>query len=112
MGGKKINVGILFGGRSAEHEVSLQSAKNVIDAMDKEKYNPLLLGIDKSGKWHLYDHAAFLVNADNPKRIKLNNAGDRVALIPQCEGKISNLVDHDYEESIDVAFPILHGPFG
>ncbi|MCP4666442.1 MAG: D-alanine--D-alanine ligase, partial [Deltaproteobacteria bacterium] len=46
------------------------------------------------------------------KRIKLNNAGDRVALIPQCEGKISNLVDHDYEESIDVAFPILHGPFG
>jgi len=112
MGRKKINVGILFGGRSAEHEVSLQSARNVIDAMDKEKYNPLLLGIDKSGKWHLYDHSTFLANSDNPKLIKLNNAGDSVALIPQCEGGISNLVDSDFNESIDVAFPILHGPFG
>jgi D-alanine-D-alanine ligase len=49
--GKKITVGILFGGKSAEHEVSLQSAKNVFDAINKTKYDPLLIGINKNGKW-------------------------------------------------------------
>ena len=53
MNKKKINIGILFGGKSAEHEVSVQSAKNIFDAINKEKYNPILIGIDKSGKWLL-----------------------------------------------------------
>lgn len=109
---KKINVGILFGGKSAEHEVSLQSAKNVMDAIDKEKYNPILIGIDKSGKWLLNDGSKFLLNSDNPKLIKLNKASDSVALVPQSEGKISNLSKNDFDKSIDVVFPILHGPFG
>ena len=47
----KIKVGILFGGKSAEHEVSLLSAKNVIEAIDKNKYKPILIKIDKNGKW-------------------------------------------------------------
>ena len=47
---KKLRVGILFGGKSAEHEVSLQSAKNVYDAIDRDKYEPLLIGIDKNGR--------------------------------------------------------------
>ena len=47
----KIRVGILFGGKSAEHEVSLQSAKNIIEAIDREKFEVVLMGIDKSGKW-------------------------------------------------------------
>lgn len=46
---KKIKVGIIFGGKSAEHEVSLQSAKNVIEAIDKDKYDPVLIGVDKKG---------------------------------------------------------------
>lgn len=71
---KKIKVGILFGGKSAEHEVSLQSAKNVYDAINREKYNPLLIGIDKSGKWLLRDSAEFLLNAEDPKLIKLNHS--------------------------------------
>ena len=45
----KIRVGILFGGRSAEHEVSLQSARNIIDAIDRNKYEIVLIGIDKKG---------------------------------------------------------------
>ena len=48
---KKIRVSVLFGGKSVEHEVSLQSAKNVIDAIDKNKYEVIPIGIDKSGKW-------------------------------------------------------------
>jgi D-alanine-D-alanine ligase len=108
----RINVGIIFGGKSAEHEVSLQSAKNVIDAIDKEKYNPILIGIDKSGRWLLNKSSNFLLHSNNPKQIKLNKSGDRVALIPQNKGKISNLAKSDFKGSVDVVFPILHGPFG
>ena len=109
---KKINVGILFGGKSAEHEVSLQSAKNVLEAIDKEKYHPVLIGIDKSGNWLLNDSTHFLLNADNPKLIKLNLSGNPVALIPQNQGKLSCLTGGDAHVSVDVVFPILHGPFG
>lgn len=112
MNKKKINVAILFGGKSAEHEVSLQSAKNVFEAIDKEKYNPILVGIDKTGRWLLNDSSKFLLNADNPKLIKLNQASDSVALVPQSNGKISNLTREENNISIDVVFPILHGPFG
>ena len=109
---KKINVGILFGGKSAEHEVSLQSAKNVIDSIDKEKYHPILIGIDKSGKWLLNDSTNFLLNSDNPKLIKLYQSGKHIALIPQNKGRISHLTRTKSNESVDVVFPILHGPFG
>jgi D-alanine-D-alanine ligase len=56
---RKIRVGILFGGRSAEHEVSLQSAKNIIDAIDTNKYEVVLIGIDKKGQWHLNEESRF-----------------------------------------------------
>ncbi|MDR3161001.1 MAG: D-alanine--D-alanine ligase [Spirochaetaceae bacterium] len=113
---KKITVGILFGGKSAEHEVSLQSAKNIFDAIDREKYRPVLIGIDKSGRWLLNDESEFLLNADDPKRIALNQAGDAVALLPRSGGVISNLSAlkgaPSKDQVIDVIFPILHGPFG
>ena len=51
MGGRRLRVGVLFGGQSAEHEVSLQSARNVIDAIDRTKYEVVLLGIDRQGRW-------------------------------------------------------------
>ncbi len=110
--GEKINVGILFGGKSAEHEVSLQSAKNIIDAIDKDKYRPILIGIDKSGTWHLNDKSSFLLNADNPKLIKLNQASDHVAFVPQEKGAIMNLTKLESTDKVDVVFPVLHGPLG
>ncbi len=110
---KKLNIGILFGGKSAEHEVSLQSAKNVFDAIDKEKYNPILIGIDKTGKWLLINNESkFLLHADDPKLIKLNQDGDSVVLVPQRNGRIFNLTNQNENLVIDVIFPILHGPFG
>jgi len=110
---KKIRVGILFGGKSAEHEVSLQSAKNVYDAIDREKYEPVLIGIDKSGRWLLSDNESrFLLNADNPRLIRLNASSDEVALVPQSRGAIANLSEMKSDNFIDVVFPILHGPFG
>jgi D-alanine-D-alanine ligase len=112
MGRKKINVGILFGGKSAEHEVSLQSAKNVYDAIDRDLYNPVLIGIDKTGRWLLNEGSRFLLNADDPGRICLNQSGDPVALIPESGGAIANLKGLKEAGSVDVVFPILHGPFG
>ncbi|MBS1492558.1 MAG: D-alanine--D-alanine ligase [Bacteroidetes bacterium] len=114
---KKIRVGIIFGGKSAEHEVSLQSAKNVIDALDKNKYEAILIGIDKTGKWFLNDESKFLLNVTDPKLIKLNNEKiEEVALAPESKGSLTNLgtnkIDKKNDIRIDIAFPILHGPFG
>jgi D-alanine-D-alanine ligase len=110
---KKTRVLILFGGRSAEHEVSLQSAKNVIEAIDKNKYDVVLIGIDKNGQWYLNDESHFLLNADNPKLIKLNKALKTVALVPgETSHHLINLSSNKTEGPVDVVFPILHGPFG
>ena len=87
--GKKITVGILFGGKSAEHEVSLQSAKNVYDAIDRSKFEPVLIGIDKNGKWLLSDASRFLLNDGDPRHISLNPSGESVALIPASAGLLS-----------------------
>ena len=110
--GKKINVGILFGGKSAEHEVSLQSAMNVFDALDREKYNPVFIGIDKNGRWLLNEESRFLLEAADPRRIRLNPGGDCVALVPESKGMLSNLTTNSEDRTVDVVFPILHGPFG
>ena len=115
----KIKVGILFGGKSAEHEVSLLSAKNVYEALDRDKYEPVLIGIDKNGRWLLGDESRFLLDSDDPKRIRLNPSSDAVALVPQSGGEIEFLsVENGSQNGIknnrvvDVVFPILHGPFG
>ena len=113
MENKKIRVGILFGGRSAEHEVSLQSAKNVVEAIDRDKYDVALIGIDKSGRWLLPNQSRFLLNAGDPKRISLNKQSEEsVALVPQSGGELTDLTAGGAHSSIDVVFPILHGPYG
>lgn len=109
---RKINVGILFGGQSAEHEVSLQSAKNIFDAIDKSKYNPILIGIDKNGKWSLINETKLFLNSNKPKISTLNQQSNEVVLIPQSGGKLYNFTTKNQDLKIDVAFPILHGPFG
>lgn len=67
----KQRVGIVFGGKSAEHEVSLQSAKNIVDAIDKSRFDVVLLGIDKQGQWHVNDASQYLLHADDPAHIAL-----------------------------------------
>src|SRR5262249_35877371 len=109
---KKIRVGILFGGRSAEHEVSLQSAKNIIDAIDTNKYEVVLIGIDKRGQWHLNEERQFLLPAVESGLHELPEKGENLALVPGKEAE--QLVALSGEKrlgSLDVIFPILHGPF-
>src|SRR5210317_815296 len=78
---RKTRVAVLFGGRSAEHEVSLQSARNVLDAIDREKYEPVLIAIDRNGAWFLNDASLPLLNTDNPRLIALNTCNNPVSLI-------------------------------
>jgi len=105
-------VGILFGGRSAEHEVSLQSAQNVYDAIDRTKFEPILIGIDKDGDWFLSDESGFLIDAENPESIKLNRTDNSVMLMPDNRRSLINVAEPESRKSIDVVFPLLHGPMG
>lgn len=110
---KKIRVGILFGGKSAEHEVSLQSAKNVYDAIDKNKYEVTLIGIDKQGRWYLSSEKQFLLSVDNPKLIKFKNVKENLALMPgENKKQLMKIADNRTIDLIDVIFPVLHGTFG
>jgi D-alanine-D-alanine ligase len=110
---KKINVGVLFGGKSTEHEVSLQSAKNVIDAIDRDKYDITLIGIDKTGRWHINNNSQFLLNSNDPRLIALNNSEKEVVLVPGGTGRqLLCISDGCTSDSIDIVFPVLHGPFG
>ncbi len=117
---RKIRVGILFGGKSAEHEVSLQSAQNVLDAIDREKYEPVMIGIDKQGKWHLDDGSMKLLNPHDPKLITLQGSGHGLALVPgetETSRQMVSLAGSlpagaETIGAVDVVFPILHGPFG
>src|SRR6266480_2287649 len=98
---KKIRVGLLFGGRSAEHEVSLQSAKNIVNA------------IDKKGGWHLNQGSEFLVPATKSQLPELPEGGENLALVPGKQGgQLVPLSGHNRPGSLDVVFPVLHGPFG
>lgn len=109
---KKIKIAILFGGKSAEHEVSLQSAKNAYEAINKDKYEVVLLGIDKTGRWQINEASEYLLNAEDPKLIKLNKSNNPVALVPSSQGQLSSLSSDSLRNKIDVVFPILHGTYG
>jgi len=110
---KKKRVAIIFGGKSAEHEISIISAKNVIDAIDKEKYEPVPIGIDKDGTWYLNDKSKFILEGSNPKLAKINKANIKVALVPtNNSNELVSITDSKNKGKIDVAFPVLHGTYG
>ncbi|OZU88962.1 D-alanine--D-alanine ligase A [Virgibacillus indicus] len=109
----KKKVGIIFGGKSAEHEVSLQSAKNIVEAIDKSKFDVILIGIDKNGKWHLNDQSSYLLNAENPKLIQLNKSNDPIAIVPgEMDKQMIHAENARQLEQLDVVFPIVHGTLG
>jgi len=112
MPAQKIRVALLFGGKSAEHEVSLESARNVLAAIDRHKYEPVLIGIDKTGKWLLGDGREALAGGDGPRQIGVDRSRDLVTFAPESNGELSAIADLQNRGTIDVAFPILHGPLG
>jgi D-alanine-D-alanine ligase len=110
---RRIRVGILCGGNSAEHEVSLQSARNIVQAIDMEKYEVVLVGIDKTGRWYRNEASNFLSHVNNPRLIRLTRSDDELAVIlGRGEGPIVSLSDGRSAGPVDVVFPVLHGTFG
>ncbi len=108
---RKIRIGIIFGGKSVEHEVSIQSAKNVFEALDKEKYEPILMGIDKEGNWHL-SQPEFLIEKSQ-EAIPLSQAGSDIVLISsQSNQKLMQVENPSLRSGLDVVFPVLHGTYG
>ena len=108
---KKINVCVLFGGISPEHEVSLRSAESVLDHMDAEKYNIFPVGITKTGDWILYGGTDYSALPTGKWQEHPDNR--KVAISPiRGQGLLSFEGDCVVREMIDVVFPVLHGENG
>ena len=97
----KIRVGLLYGGKSVEHEISLRSARNVYEQMDRSKFDPVLVGITKDGKWHLVDSMDQPISSGRSISLSLGHS------------------DHTFSSTtgpgsgkLDVVFPVLHGTDG
>ena len=113
----KMRIGILFGGRSGEHEVSLRSARSVLQAIDREKYSVSLIGITKNGRW---------IGGENPLAAledgdeAIERCPDTILLIDPVDNSLIQISRNRNDETIyinktedlDVIFPVLHGSFG
>ncbi len=110
----KVRVGVIFGGKSGEHEVSLASARSIMAAINREKYEVLPIGITKTGRW--------LVSGD-PMALLLSGAVDQEPSLAEAAGESNTLVAASGRDlvpgmrgqrfpAVDVIFPVLHGPYG
>jgi len=109
---RKIRVGVVFGGQSGEHEVSIQSAQSVIENLDPAKFEVTPIGIDKEGTWKVGLGAYNALHAPVPPRLLAVSGQDAEsvkALVPDAQGQV--LPMHAVAE-IDVIIPVLHGPRG
>ena len=135
---KKLRVGVLFGGRSGEHEVSLLSAASVLNAIDKKKYDVVPIGITKQGRWLSASHAERLLKGDKapavaPRHLRAGDpeATSAAAVLAKGEGVVVPPIPGEnhsallpFETSahemnatarpiaVDIIFPVLHGTFG
>lgn len=112
---QRIRVGILFGGKSAEHEVSLKSAESILQAIDTAQFEPILIGIDKTGRWHFDADVARKVSPANRLQAIAADASDgtTVALVPGAgDGSLVAVNKSNAISTLDVIFPVMHGPMG
>jgi D-alanine-D-alanine ligase len=117
---KKLRVGVLFGGRSGEHEVSLLSAASILKAIDRKKFDVVPIGITKEGRWLAAADAAGLLEGDQSAVSRRLRAGDPEATpgakllhegIPTLLAPVPGPQGPE-GKAIDVVFPVLHGTFG
>src|SRR5215510_2447318 len=108
---KKLKVGVIFGGRSGEHEVSLRSAESIINALDRDKYEVVPIAITKQGKWLASSEATNLL----PSAV-IESADQHVALFgdPTEPGlaRFSRERTTGQRDLLDVIIPVLHGTYG
>ena len=107
---KKLNVALIFGGKSGEHEVSLSSVSSIYENIDRQKYNVFTIGITKDGTWLYYDGDS--ENIKNGEWSKLANRNVEINLVPMGNKEVGILFEDNSVQKIDVIFPVLHGPYG
>jgi len=103
MAKKKLRVGILFGGKSGEHEISLRSARSILKAIDRKKYDVVELGITKQGRWLQSSAAQALLGGDSAPADSNDETGLTIA---------AAAAEPAAGTGLDVVFPVLHGTFG
>lgn len=104
---RKLRVGVIFGGRSGEHEVSLMSATSVLAAIDKDKYEVVPIGITRTGRWLPPGLAQRLLTA--PGEAGSGAVGEAG---PDAAALVAGSLGGALSEPLDVVFPVLHGPNG
>ncbi len=108
-GEKKIRVGIIFGGRSVEHEVSLVSAASVIDALDKNKYDIIPIGITPAGKWLSSGKTLHLLK----EKRSIDNEPEHILVPdPRKQSLVILSESGNTGQAVDVIFPLIHGTYG
>jgi len=104
----KLRVGLLFGGRSGEHEVSIMSARSIYNALDREKFEPVPIGISKNGSWFLIENPEAVFEKGEVDSYK----GRAVMILAQPIKNRFVALDGSPLKSLDVVFPVLHGTYG
>lgn len=113
---KKINLAVIFGGRSGEHEVSLSSARGVMKNLNKKKYNVIPIAITKGGNWLIGKKANEYMKMNEDKigkegAISLEES-QRLVTKKNARGNLFDYAEGELKGKIDLVFPILHGPYG
>ncbi len=114
---KKTKVGVIFGGRSGEHEVSIQSAKSVMESLDSTKYTIVPIGISKQGHWHIGDDALIKLdrsasgNTSSNLTHSVSNTSSPSEFLSVTDEHVESLPT-TLSNDIDVVIPVMHGTFG
>jgi D-alanine-D-alanine ligase len=108
----RTRLAILYGGRSAEHQVSVVSARSVMEALDPDRFEVVPIAITRDGAWLLPDRSPLELTASDGALPEVEAAGTEVALRPDQRGEGSSSLAAAGIGPVDVVFPILHGPFG
>jgi D-alanine-D-alanine ligase len=109
---KRLKVGVIFGGKSAEHEVSLSSAQNVMRALDKNKYEVVPIGISKEGQWLLRGDPLAVLTGGQASLPQLLESGYQIVDDLSIGREVIPGSQAASLPEVDVIFPVLHGPFG
>ena len=108
--GRRLRVGVLFGGRSGEHEISILSARSVVASLDPQKYEVIPIAITKDGRWLPPGKARAALDAP---AVPADEKDGHTALVPVPGGGAFLQEDRaEHRQVVDVVFPVLHGPFG
>ncbi len=115
---KKIRLGIIYGGRSGEHEVSMRSARTVIEAADPEKYEVIPVAITRQGRWLSPAESAALLPESARRRLsdyadaKAEEGGTSLVVDPSRGGVLRREGTGSGDQRLDVVFPVMHGTYG